>query len=68
MPTELFFAGGASVKVLADVQAVHDALYEAEDVLDTQRFAGFRGNEAVGGGRVVVGLGSLAYAMAISGP
>jgi hypothetical protein len=68
MPTELFFSGGASVKVLADVQSIRDALDEGEDVLDSQRFAGFRGDEAVGGGRVLVSLGSLAYAMAIAAP
>jgi hypothetical protein len=68
VPTELFFAGGASVKVIADVQTIYDALEEGLDVLDTKRFAGFRGDEAVGGERVVVNVATLAAGQAIAAP
>ena len=68
MPAEIVFASGASVKVVADIEAVDAGLAAGDTALDTQRFAGFRGEEAVGGERVVVALGSVAYAIAIAGP
>ncbi len=68
MPSEIVFATGASVKVIADVDEVGSMVSTGASVLDTQRFAGFRGDEAVGGERVVVALGAVAYAMAIAGP
>jgi hypothetical protein len=68
MPSEIVFAAGASVKVLADIEEVRSMLNTGASVFDTNRFAGFRGDEAVGGERVVVALGSVAYAIAIAGP
>jgi hypothetical protein len=62
------FATGASVKVIATVQEVADALGAEDPTLDTARFAGFRGEEAVGAERVLVSLGALAYALEIAGP
>jgi len=68
VPAELVFSNGASVKVIATVQDVADALGAEDATLDTTRFAGFRGDEAVGAERVLVSLGALAYALEISGP
>ena len=68
MPTEIVFAGGASVKVTADTDEVAIALTTGEAKLSTQRFAGFRGVEEVGGEAVVVRVASIAYAIAISAP
>ena len=67
MPSEIVFAAGASVKVIADIDAVVEALDDDELFLDTHRFAGFRGEEAVAGERVVVQLDAVAYVQAISG-
>jgi hypothetical protein len=68
VPTEIFYSSGGSVKVVADVQDVADALEGGATVLDTNRFAGFRGDEAAAGERVVVRVASIAHASAISGP
>ncbi len=68
MPTEIVFSSGASVKVMATVQEVSDALRGDGEVLDTARFAGFRGDDAVGGERVLVSVGAVAYAKALTGP
>lgn len=68
MPTEVVFSNGASVKVIAAMQEVVDALRAGAGTLDTARFAGFRGDEAVGGERVVVNVASVAYAQDITGP
>jgi hypothetical protein len=68
VPTEIVFSNGASVKVMAAVQEVSDALRGEAPVLDTVRFAGFRGEEAVGGERVLVMVGAVAYAKDITGP
>jgi hypothetical protein len=67
MPCEIAFSAGASVKVTADIDAVVSALDDDELFLDTQRFAGFRGDEAVAGERIVVQLDAVAYVQAISG-
>ena len=68
MPAEIVFSNGASVKVMATVQEVCDAIAAGETVLDTTRFAGFRGEEAVAGERVLVTVGAIAYAQEIPGP
>jgi hypothetical protein len=68
VPAEIVFSAGASVKVVASVQEVADALAAEEVTLDTARFAGFRGGEAVGGERVLVSVAAVAYAQEISGP
>lgn len=68
MPTEVVFSNGASVTVIATVQEVSDALRDGGQVLDTARFAGFRGEEAVGGERVLVSVGAVAYAKEVTGP
>ena len=68
MPSEIVFSNGASVKVIAAMQEVVDALRAGEETLDTARFAGFRGDETVGGERVLVNVGSVAYAQEIAGP
>ena len=66
MPSEIFFAGGVSVKVMADVDAVTAALNEGATLIATQRFAGFRGDEAVPGQQIVVSVPVIAYAAAIT--
>jgi hypothetical protein len=68
MPSEIVFATGAAVKVVADVDAVVEALDEDALLFETERFAGFRGDEVVGGERVVVQLDAIAYVQAISAP
>lgn len=68
MPTELVFSNGATVKVVAEMQDVVDALESGRTILDTSRFAGYRGDEAVAAERVVVNVSALAHANAISGP
>jgi hypothetical protein len=68
MPTEIAFSGGGSVKVMASVDEVAAALQDRGTVLDTSRFAGFRGEEAVGAERILVALGAVAYAQDVRGP
>lgn len=68
MPTEIVFASGASVKIMADIDDVDASMGAGDTALDTARFAGFRGEDAVAGERVVVVLGAIAYAIAIAGP
>ena len=68
MPAEIVFSNGASVKVIATVQEVADALAAGGATLDTARFAGFRGDEAVGAERVLVSIRAVAYAQEIAGP
>ncbi len=53
---------------MASVQEVSDALRDGGQVLDTTRFAGFRGEEAVGGERVLVSVAAVAYAKELAGP
>jgi len=68
MPTEVVFASGASVKIVADIQDVVDALEGGHALLESNRFAGFRGDEAAAAERVVVNVSAIAHALAISGP
>ena len=68
MPTEVAFSNGATVKVTAELQDVVDALEAGRTVLESNRFAGFRGDEAAAAERVVVSVPAIAYASAISGP
>jgi hypothetical protein len=68
VPAEIVFSSSASVKVIATVQEVRDAIAAGQTILDTTRFAGFRGEEAVGGERVLVTVGAIAYAQEIPGP
>jgi hypothetical protein len=68
VPTELVFASGATIKVVADLQAVADALESGRTLLDSNRFAGFRGDEVVAAERIVVNLVAIAHAGAISAP
>jgi hypothetical protein len=68
VPSELVFSNGASVKVIASVQEVADALAAGGTIFDTARFAGFRGDEAVEGERVLVSVSALAYAQEIAAP
>lgn len=67
MASEIVFASGASVKVTAQLNEVREALVAGTE-LDTQRFAGFRGDEAVGAERIVLSGGAIAYAIEIHGP
>jgi hypothetical protein len=67
VPSEIVFSSGGSVKVTAELGDVRAAVGSAP-VLETQRFAGFRGDEAVGGERVIVQVGAIAYAMEIAAP
>jgi hypothetical protein len=68
VPTEIVFSNGGSVKVTAAIEHVAQAVAVGRGTLDTTRFAGFRGDEAVGAERVVVSVGAIAYASEISGP
>ena len=67
MPTEIGLTGGGSVKVVAPLDDVVAAVQAGHGVVDTQRFAGFRGNEPVAGERVVVNVAAVAYAIDIHG-
>ena len=67
MPSEIVFSSGGSVKVTAELGEVRDA-FGSTAVLETQRFAGFRGDEAVGGEPTVVRIDAIAYAMEIAAP
>jgi hypothetical protein len=67
VPSEIFFSSGGSVKVTADLDDVRTAIGTAP-ALETQRFAGFRGDEVVGGERTIVQVDAIAYAMAIAAP
>jgi hypothetical protein len=66
MAVEIVFASGTSVKVIASLEEVRDAV-AARVQVDTQRFAGFRSGEAVGAERVIVSGAAIAYAIEIPG-
>ncbi len=66
MAVEIVFATGTSVKVTARLEEVREAIASSVQ-LDTQRFAGFRGEEAVGAERVIVSGAAIAYAIEIPG-
>jgi hypothetical protein len=68
VPTEIVFSTGASVKVTATVEHVAQAVAGDGGTLDTTRFAGFRGDEAVGAERVVISVSAIAYASEIPAP
>jgi hypothetical protein len=68
VPIELVFSNGATVKVIADLQDVADALESGRTLLDSRRFAGFRGDEVIAAERVVVNLAAIAHADAIVAP
>jgi hypothetical protein len=68
VPTEIVFSTGAAVKVTASVQEIADAIAAGGATLDTARFAGFRGDEAVGGERVLLVVTAIAYAQEINQP
>jgi hypothetical protein len=68
VPTEIVFTNGASVKVISGIQDVSDALSASSGTHDTARFAGFRGEEAVAGERVIVNVAAIAYAIDIPPP
>jgi hypothetical protein len=67
MAVEIMFATGTSVKVIAGIDEIRDAI-AARVQLDTQRFAGFRGDDAVGAEHVIVSGAAIAYAIEIPGP
>src|SRR5437660_10856201 len=62
MAVEIMFATGTSVKVIAGIDEIRDAV-AARVQIDTQRVAGFRGEEAVGAERVIVTGAAIAYAI-----
>ncbi len=62
------YSSGASVKVTASIQDVADVLNAGGMSLDTTRFAGFRGDEAVGAERIVVRTGAIAHAQELRSP
>jgi hypothetical protein len=66
--SEIVFAAGATLKVMADSTDVAAALASGDTTLDTRRFAGFRGEDEVGGEPIVINVAAIAYAIAISGP
>jgi hypothetical protein len=68
MPTDIVFATGASVKVMSGIQDIGDALAGKRGTFETSRFAGFRGDEAVAGERVILNLEAIAYAIEVPGP
>ena len=67
MAVEIVFSTGMSVKVTAGLDEVRDAM-AAGAQFDTQRFAGFRGKEAVGAERVIVSGAAIAYAIELPSP
>jgi hypothetical protein len=67
MAVEIVFATGASVKVIAGIDEVRDAMAGRVSI-ETNRFAGFRGDEAVGAERVIVSGTAIAYVTEIAGP
>ena len=68
MPTDIVFSTGASLKVISAFQDVADAMAGGGGTMDAARFAGFRGEEAVAGERVLVNLATIAYLTEIPGP
>jgi hypothetical protein len=68
VPTEIVFSTGASVKVTAAIEHVAQAVAAGGGTLDTTRFAGFRGDEAVSAERVVVRVDAIAYASEVPAP
>ena len=68
MPAEIVFAAGASVKVISGIQDIGDALAGKRGTFETSRFAGFRGDEAVAGERVILNLEAVAYAIELPAP
>jgi hypothetical protein len=68
MPAEIVFSNGGSVKVTASAEEFATALEAGSGVVDTNRFAGFRGDEAVGAERVVVSVAAVAYVQEVRGP
>jgi hypothetical protein len=67
MAIEIVFATGASVKVIASGDEVRQAMASGSAFV-TQRFAGFRGEEAVGAERVIVNATAIAYVTELAGP
>jgi hypothetical protein len=68
VPTDIVFATGASVKVISGIEDISDALSGKRGTFETSRFAGFRGDEAVAGERVILNLETIAYAIEVPGP
>ncbi|HEV3055070.1 MAG TPA: hypothetical protein VGX45_10485 [Solirubrobacteraceae bacterium] len=68
MPSEVVFAAGASVKVIAGVGEIRQALSDGATTLDTARFAGFRGDAAMAGEEIVVCLAAISYVQAVAAP
>jgi hypothetical protein len=68
VPADIVFTTGASVKVIAGIQDVADAIASNRGTVDTARFAGFRGDESVAGERVIVNVGAIAYVTEIPAP
>jgi hypothetical protein len=68
MPTEIVFSTGGSVKVMASVDELATALEAGGGVVDTNRFAGFRGDEPVGAERVLVAVAAIGYVQEVRAP
>jgi len=67
MPTSIHFGGGTELKVTAPFEEVAETL-DRRGVATFQRFAGFRGDEAVGAERVAVRVDAVAYAQDVPAP
>jgi hypothetical protein len=68
MPSEVVFAADASVKVIAGLDEIRQALSDGQTTVVTARFAGFRGDEPVAGEEVVVHVAAISYAQALGAP
>jgi len=54
--------------VIAGVDEIRQALSDGSPTLDTARFAGFRGDEAVAGEEIVVHVAAISYVQALAAP
>ncbi len=68
MPVEIVLSGGGSVKVIASLDQVTKVIRDRASSLETARFAGFRGDEAVSGEPIVISVAAIGYAQQISTP
>jgi hypothetical protein len=67
MATTLILIGGSEVKVTADLEDIARFLREGAPG-SFQRFAGFRGDQAVGAEPLIVRPEAVAYAMKVPTP
>jgi hypothetical protein len=67
MPARVVFSGGTEVAVTAGVEELEGEL-RSNAMVPAERFVGFRGDDAVAGGRVLINPATVAYVEAIDAP